>query len=143
MWVNAPTATGADLFHASASSGWCTPFLGLTAAGKPAAQVWEGVANGVAAANAITPNTWTHLAMTWSTTNGLRLYVNGVVAASNVAFNTYQASGQVDTGLLGNTSNPGCSTGLVAEVPYTGLMDSVQVYSRERTAVEVLADAQE
>jgi len=69
--------------------------------------------------------------------------VNGVVAASNVAFNTYQASGQVDTGLLGNTSNPGCSTGLVAEVPYTGLMDSVQVYSRERTAVEVLADAQE
>jgi hypothetical protein len=142
MWVNPPNATGGDLFDVHAPSGWCTPFLGLNATGHPAAQIWSPNSSGVTAPNVIATNTWTHLAETWSPTNGLRLYVNGALAASNAAITTYAASGEQDIAVLGEFTSAGCASSTVPDTAYAGLIDSVQIYSRERTAAEIQSDAQ-
>jgi hypothetical protein len=147
MWVNVPSlpATGATLAFVD-NGAWCTPFLGINAAGNPAAQVWMPNSHGVTAPAVIPTGTWVHLAQTWSPTNGLRLYVNGELAASDPTINTYAASGTVDTMTLGNWSlSTGCGNSplanLVPNVPYQGLLDSVQIYSRERTPGEIQSDA--
>ena len=85
----------------------------------------------------IPTNNWTHIVQTWSSSNGLRLYVNGGLYGS-ATMATYNAGAPPECISLG-TSVFGtyCNTGQIVMGKYFGALDEFYVYNRELTADEV------
>jgi len=103
------------------------------------AQIFNG-SGVVAISSSISKSVWSHVVQTWSTTNGLRLYINNVLVASQFNGATvYSASQQVNYLTLGNSlSGVGpCTAGSVNKTAYKGDMDDFQIYSRELCASDV------
>ena len=120
----------------SGSGGWCLPSIGFSSNGSIVAQSWLNAAVSVIGPQ-IPTNNWTHIVETWSSTNGLRLYVNGALYGSAVMA-TY-VIGQVSMCLFLGTSGFGtnCYTGQIVMGSYSGALDEFYVYNRELTATEV------
>jgi hypothetical protein len=80
-------------------------------------------------------NTWTHVAFTFSSTNGNTQYVNGVVIGSTGAVtssNYYASIMWLQIGYIF------CwSSGYISCNPYQGSVDELYVYSRELNASEI------
>ncbi len=139
MWVN-PSLQGGTLFHlssaATGSGAWCLPMIGFSSNGSIVAQTWEG--SSVSVMGPILPiNTWTHIVQTYSSTNGLQLYINGGLYGS-ATVTTYSASNLVMCVTLGSSGfGTNCQTGLISMGPYSGGIDEFYVYSREINALEV------
>ncbi|CAF4630332.1 unnamed protein product, partial [Didymodactylos carnosus] len=79
-------------------------------------------------------NTWTHVASTFSATNGLTLYVNGASVGST-AVSTYQISSVPMYATLGYGFSY-CEA-YVPCVAYQGGMDEFYAYRRELSASEI------
>ena len=118
--------------------GWCLPIIGLTSSNQIVSQNW----NWTGAVSVVGPvlqlATWTHVVTSYSSTNGVRLWVNGTLIGSSGPF-TYGPSTVANTISLGNSPNgpSGCATGSIAFGQFYGMLDEVRVYSRELTAAEV------
>ncbi|CAF4335733.1 unnamed protein product [Rotaria sordida] len=84
---------------------------------------------------------WAHIVEIWSSTNGLRLYVNNILVASTTAMATsYIASSVQNYVTLANSlSGTGnCGAGLLGSMsPYNGDIDEFRIYSRELTAADI------
>ncbi|CAF1527163.1 unnamed protein product [Didymodactylos carnosus] len=80
---------------------------------------------------------WTHIAQTWSSTNGLRLYINGYLYTSVTATTSTAGSAQNYVTLGTVLSGSGCSTGSISISQYYGAIDDFRIYSRELTATEI------
>jgi hypothetical protein len=85
-------------------------------------------------------SSWVLIVQTWSSTNGLNLYVNNTLVSSVVA-STFLGSGTTPNYLtLGNCLSgcSGCSNGLVSAAgAFTGAIDDWHVYNRELTSDDV------
>ncbi len=79
-------------------------------------------------------NVWTHVSVTYSLTNGLRLYVNGVYYGSTGAF-TFGNTGYIMYMQFGYVS--GCGSSSITNAGYQGSIDEVYVHSREISQSEV------
>jgi hypothetical protein len=118
--------------------------LGFAADGSIVAQVLTNNATVVTATGPVLTrsSSWTAIVQTWSSTNGLKLYVNNTLVSS-VTASTFLASGTTPNYLtLGNCLGgcAVCSNGLVgAPGPFTGAIDDWRVYSRELTVSDVCA----
>jgi hypothetical protein len=118
--------------------------LGFDSNGAIVAQVLETNNTIVTATGPIltVSSSWILIVQTWSSTNGLRLYVNNTLVSSVAAAN-FLGSGTTPNYLtLGNClSGCGvCSSGSVgAPGPFTGAIDEMHVYSRELTSSDVCA----
>ena len=134
-------------FFRLGTSNWCLPFIGFAGNGNLALQIWGGsTANYVL--GPIPPlNSWTHVVQTWSSANGLSLYINGALYGQNPLATTYAASGTANYLTVASTLQAipypasGCSsTGVLGGLGYyNGSVDELRVYSRELSAVEVCA----
>jgi len=85
-------------------------------------------------------NTWTHISMTYSTTNGIQLYVNGSFANINNASTGYLASGEFCTIIVGTCLQPTtCAVNQTKVVPaqFLGKIDELKVFSRELSENEI------
>ncbi len=107
-------------------------------------QKWDGLAfDNVALESFVLPlNTWTHVAATYSFTNGLRLFINGTLA--NMTSSNYYnaASGSLNIMSVGAcTPLVWCSNAQTRIVPsqYRGKIDEMRIYSRELTIAEIQA----
>ncbi|CAF2620043.1 unnamed protein product [Rotaria sp. Silwood2] len=137
-----PQSLSGTLVHVSNASdgtGWCTPFMGLTANLSLVAQVFNGTIQSLLGPS-ISLNTWYHVVQTWSPTNGLRLYVNRQMRNLPLA-TTFTASNESITYVtLGNglPSSEICPQGILnSTIPFTGAIDDFRVYSRELTSVDI------
>ena len=116
--------------------------LGFASNGAIVAQVLTSNATIVTATGPILPvsSSWIPIVQTWSSTNGLKLYVNNTLVSS-VAASTFLGSGTTPNYLtLGNCLSGcgGCSSGLVgAPGPFTGAIDDWRIYNRELTSSDV------
>jgi hypothetical protein len=88
LWVK-PQANAKILVHtsrnASGGDGWCVPLLGHDAGGHLVAQINfepDEKAFLVATGPVLKLNAWSHVVTTWSAADGIRLYVDGALAAS-------------------------------------------------------------
>jgi len=138
-WINPTADTGILYFASSAQNfgGSCVPYLGFSG-GQLVARVFNGTGDTTATAPTAPPTgQWSHVAETWSSSTGLTLYVNGAQVAQTSAPHNNTSSEPYMT--LSPGAN-GCNRG---EGVYSGLMDEVRVYSRVRTAAEVLADSKQ
>lgn len=149
LWIYPLSRTGGTIVHASGgytsdgvgSTGWCAPMLGFSSAGVLYAQSTSSTSTLVVLTGpTVTLNTWTFIAVTYSTTNGLRLYINSVLQNSTSAY-TFISSGSPNTITLGNgltgINNTYCPQGSIVSAQYQGYMDSFSLFSRELTAAYV------
>ena len=118
------------------------PFLGFADNGSFTDQINNGIGR-IAVQDptfSIPASFWSHVVQTWSSTNGLRLYINNVLVASRLASaTTYVASGNVMFLTLGNALNGRgyCDMGQVNALPYSGDIDDFRVYSRKLSENDV------
>lgn len=94
-WVNpAVGETDGEIIHLSSLSdggGWCLPPVKLVGS-KIASNSWSGSLVTATGLTTLQSGTWYHFAVTWDSTNGLRVFVNGKLEAKT-AQSTYVASG--------------------------------------------------
>ena len=138
VFIKPSVVTQGTILHVSGLAtglGWCIPMLGFTSAGAITAHGWSP--GGVSLIGpAIVVNQGTHVAVTYSSTNGLRLYVNGTQSGSSSSAYTYSAAGIPVTATLGSSlaGTSICSAGNIVMGQYYGYMDQFQLYSRELIA---------
>ena len=143
MWLR-PTTTvtnGGTILHISSQTngvGWCLPFIGLSSTGQIVLNAYNGTVITVTGP-VLTLNQWVHIVETYSITNGLRLYVNGVFIGQSSTF-TYLSSGLPMVATLGQslTGNICAHSGIVPG-PYTGHIDEFYIYSRELSQADITA----
>jgi hypothetical protein len=145
LWIQPQILSGTLIHLSTSSSGTgsaCFPLLGFASNGAIVAQVLTSNASIVAATGPVLPlaSSWVLIVQTWSSTNGLNLYVNNTLVSSVVA-STFLGSGTTPNYLtLGNCLS-GCSTcpnGLVSAAgAFTGAIDDWHVYNRELTSDDV------
>jgi hypothetical protein len=143
LWLRPTSLLGIVVHVSTNSSGkssWCMPFLGFASNGAIQAQILDNT-NVISIADptySVATSVWSHVVQTWSSTNGLRLYVNSVLVASE-SYSTYGASGLPDYITLGNglSGATNCPLGGITGSPYQGDMDDFRVYSRELSANDV------
>ena len=146
LWtkITAYTGVGTIIHVANAANGytngffsWCVPFIGLDSSNRLVAQVWNG--NAVSVVGSTLPlNVWTHVVETYSSTNGVTLYVNGIQVGTTGGA-SYTASGVPDYVLLGYYGSLGssCQAGSISPGQFTGVIDEFRIYSRELSLSDV------
>jgi hypothetical protein len=123
--------------------GYCFPFLGfVTSTQLLAAQVWDGGTAYYAIGPILPLNSWTHVVETWSSANGLNLYINGTLYATT-AVNNYGASGTPSYMTIASTmsayfTSGWCtSQGVLVWNYYNGAVDELRIFNRQLNATEV------
>ena len=147
LWIR-PTITtnGGTLARLSTNANGggaaCFDFLVFTAAGALVVQhmsVWGGMV--ALQGPLISVNVWTHLAVVYGSTDGLRLYVNGQLVVTTMTMGGVSAHSPMAPMYitLGNSSPLGpsvsiaCANGTIpiSPGPYNGLIDDFRLYNRE------------
>ena len=142
IWIRPTVVNRGTIINVSGTAaglGWCIPMLGFTSAGGINAHGWNSSPVTLTGPTAVT-NVWTHLAVTYSPVNGLRLYVNGTQWGPGSAPYNYTAANVSVTLTLGSSLNGTgiCTTGNITAGQYFGYLDQFELYSRELTASYVL-----
>ena len=142
LWVRPYSLLGTIVFVSSTAggTGWCMSFLGFATNGFIVAQILDTTVQAVYGPAMSTSSTWHHIVQTWSTTNGLRLYVDNLLVASKTSAIAYTASSASNYVLLANRPNNVCHYGGIGlQRDYHGDIDDFRVYSRELTIDDVCA----
>ena len=147
LWVKPASVKGATLVHSSTvadGTGWCVDFLGFSSTGHIVSTAWDNNDLEEVIGPIINVNNWTHIATTYSTANGVRLYVNGFLVGTTGS-KTYDASESVNILTLGNSlqgkplGSPGgtCNSQSIDPRVYYGMIDEFRVYAKELSIGEV------
>ncbi|CAF1136917.1 unnamed protein product [Rotaria sordida] len=147
LWIQPESRSGTLVHISTLSTGlglWCLSLIGFASNGTLVAQIYNGTTVLSVMASTLIPlssSFWTHIVQTWSSTNGLRLYIDNVLVASLPSATTFSASGitpnyaTLASSLLGSGS---CLAGAInATSPFTGGIDDFKIYSRELSATDV------
>ncbi len=141
LWIRPCVLAGTIVFVSDNSTGasWCIPFIGFASSGSLVAQIWTGSVRPTSGP-VLSTSVWHHVVQTWSSTNGLRLYVDNVLVATNTTVVTYSASATSDTIKLANRPNNACQEGPIGpQLAFYGDIDEFRIYSRELAADDVCA----
>lgn len=146
VWLYPTNTSGGTIVYANIPSDgtksgptWCLPIIGFTLSKQISVNSWNQSGN-VSLVGAVVPVlVWTHIATSYSPTNGLRLYINGTQYVSSSATFNFISSGIPMNLLIGSSLSDAnlCTTGMVAIGQYRGLLDEFRLYARELTALEI------
>jgi hypothetical protein len=125
LWIT-PASLAGTLVHLSDSSlgsGTCSSFLGFASNGSLIAQVL----------------TSTHVALTWSSPSGLRLFFDNVLIGSRTATTRVGNSAWLAYVTLASCLNRcgTCNAGQVSPGQFAGAIDDFRVYIRELTTTDI------
>jgi len=142
FWIYPYSINGGTLIQVSSTSnstGWCYSFMGLNYLGQITMLVYNSQPS-VLLGPILPVRTWTHLAETYSNTNGVQMYINGVLYARSAPV-TRSASNQNDYLNFGSYVNTYCGPGSnsIYPIAYNGIIDEFYVYRRELSAADVYA----
>jgi hypothetical protein len=145
FWIRPQTLSGTLVHLSTSSSGTgstCFPLLGFASNGTIVAQV---LISNTTIASVVGPilsvsSSWTAIVETWSSTNGLKLYVINTLVSSITA-STFLASGTTPNYLTFGNCLSGCGGCLGGSIgtpgPFTGAIDDLRIYNRELTSNDV------
>jgi hypothetical protein len=145
IWIKPTSVSGGTIIHvskcsSSCGSNWCLAFIGFTSSGEIAIQSWTGVYNSSLVAltgPVLSINVWTHIVQTYSSSNGMRLFLNGTLFSQSATF-VYSASDMPDFIYLGSYPLPVCvGTNVISMGQYYGLLDEFRLFARDLTPAEV------
>ena len=141
IWIKPAVQQKASIIHMSSLSdgtGWYWPILGLTSGNQLIAASWNGGV--VEVMGPVVPaNSWTHVAVTYRVSSGLRVYSNGSLSNTSALF-SITGSGTPNYLFVGSSraaANSTSWTNITGQ--YSGIVDEFRVYSRELTAGEINA----
>lgn len=163
LWIKPYAVNGSTLLHLSTNANGggaaCFDLLGFSTTGQLIANMYYDSRCCIAVCvichysrsigGPIIPiNTWTHIVLTYSSTNGMALYTNGTLRVFNDAFTSFHTNTNAFTTrpymTVGSPTAIGTMpTGCVVDTPalspgyYTGLIDELRIYSRELTMAEI------
>jgi len=144
MWVYPYSINGGVLVQVSQYSnatGWCYSLMGLNYLGQITMLVYDSNPP-IIVGPILSVRTWTHLALTYSSTDGVRMYINGVLFGTTGAI-PWGSSGVIDWLSIGsyvvNFCGPG--SGSIYPTPFLGAIDEFYVYRRELNASEIVSFA--
>ncbi|CAF1226781.1 unnamed protein product [Adineta ricciae] len=140
LWINPTSTSGGTLAHLSSKSdgqNWCFDVLGLSSSGNIVGAVRSGGSVQEVVGPTVSANIWTHVAITASTGNGVRLYVNGVSSGTKSIASIDTSAVAVFMTLGSPLQGTSCPKNSIVASVYQGLLDEYRVYSRELTAAEV------
>jgi hypothetical protein len=152
LWIKPDNTTpvGGSLVHVSSlqnGSGLCYDLLSLSSSGALIIQLMQAAAVVNGTIGPVMPtNVWTHIAVVFGTTNGLRIYINGLLSSTSlgvlqnqngVNFPQYVTLG--NNSPLGQLPGVSCRNGSVPVMPgpYRGAIDEFRIYSRELNNAEI------
>ena len=141
IWIKPTVMRKSSIIHMSEladGTGWCAPMIGMCNSSQPITFSFETNIVEVKGSS-ITINSWTHIAATYSLTNGLRLYINGSLYNASTPF-SFIAAGLPTHLIIGsprNGTNCGGPSGTNGQ--YVGAVDELRVYSRELNSTDVLS----
>ena len=147
LWVQPQLLTGTLVHLSSTATGTgshCFPLLGFDSSGALVAQVMTAVGSVVSVTGpilSVSTSTWVHVVQTWSSSNGLKLYVNNTMVSSAAAGSfvtsgttpNYLTLGDCLSGCSGSCTNGGISTA----GPHQGNVDEWRIYIRELSVADV------
>ena len=141
VWIRPYLAQRSSIMHGSSAAngtGWWRPLLGLTNTSRLMSYSSNGSAISVTGP-VVSANSWSHVAVTYSSTNGLRMYVNGTLFNSSAPF-VFMPSGTPMYLFAGNPG-PSIACGSILNVcgSYSGAVDELRVYSRQLTFADIVA----
>ncbi|QZQ55463.1 LamG domain-containing protein [Curtobacterium sp. TC1] len=141
VWFRTTVAGGQLIGFGSSQTGGSGQHdrkLYLNTSGQLAFGTYSGTTQVVTSPRAYTDGTWHHAVTTMSPTNGMRLYVDGALVASNAAFKApenftgyFRIGYDTVSGWPGSPANP----------YFTGSMRYAAVYGTELSATQVAAHA--
>ena len=136
LWINPTTTISCTILQISPYlTSSCQNLQGLySSLGITAQTMVQGYAWPIVYGPAVTVNTWTHIVVTYSLTNGLTLYQNGIWIGNTGGF-SFGSSGAISYLQLGYYT--ACSTYIMSNTAYQGSVDEVYVYSRQLSQSEV------
>ncbi|CAF2505339.1 unnamed protein product [Rotaria sp. Silwood2] len=141
MWIYPYSIAGGVLMQKtilqSTSGGWCYSLMGLSSLGQIVMIVYNAYVS-LIVGPILTVRTWTHLGYTYSTTNGLQMYINGQFIGTTGTV-SWSSSGRIDWLSIGCYVPSYCGPSVISGVPYLGAIDEFHVYRRELNASEILA----
>ncbi len=116
--------------------------IGFSNTGLLTIQTWSG--SSVYATSLINKrlplNIWIHVSMTYSTRNGIQLFVNGSLVNMNNNYTDYSASGEFCTIVIGTCLQPNACGGYQTEIvpsQFQGKIDELKIFSRELSTSEI------
>ncbi|CAF0949776.1 unnamed protein product [Adineta steineri] len=141
LWIY-PFVNDGTILQVSSSNGWCVPMIGFDISGRLTIQTMGS--NGIYAASltfdTLSLNQWTHVAMTYSTINGIQLFINGTFMVGNSTVTSYSASGQISTITIGTCLSPStCAINTTTIIPsqFHGKIDELQIFARELSLSDI------
>jgi hypothetical protein len=155
LWINPNNAaSGGSIAHVSilqnGNGSVCYDLLALTPTGNLLIQWMASATNVTGLLGPVIPsNAWTHVALAYGATNGLRVYIDGQLSVSTM--NTANLAWLNDNDplyiILGNISPFGSSAPIVCRVSgipyvpgsYVGGIDEFRLYNRELDNQEICA----
>ncbi|CAF1051646.1 unnamed protein product [Rotaria sordida] len=142
LWIRPHSLSGTIVYVSSTAvgAGWCLSFIGFATNGSIVAQIWNGPARTVFGPALSISSVWYHIVETWSSINGLRLYIDRVLIASDPSLVTYTASSASNYVRLANRPNNSCAFGEVGlTTAFYGDIDDFRIYSRELAIDDICA----
>ena len=142
IWIRPNTVAGGTIAHLSrtlAGAPWSMPILGFTNAGNIAAQVCATNSSVSLTGTTLSVGVCTHVAITYSPSNRLRLWINGTqttVSPSNFASSTIDEPVTMRFGASAGSAGV-CAAGAISMGQYAGLLDEFRLYSRELSAADI------
>ena len=143
LWLRPITSvtTGGTILHVSQynnGTGWCAQFIGLSSSGQIVAYVPGKIGAIQITGPVLTIDQWVHVVLTYSKSNGLRLYINGKVYGESARFIYAAADSVAMTVTLGQPLNGGsCDRGTIQSGHYRGEIDEFYIFSRELAKADV------
>ncbi|CAF4203509.1 unnamed protein product, partial [Adineta steineri] len=141
LWIY-PFVNDGTILQVSSSNGWCVPMIGFDISGRLTIQTMG--TNGIYAASLTSEtlplNEWTHVIMTYSTINGIQLFINGTFMVGNNTVTSYSASGQISTITIGTCPSPDtCAVNTTTIVPsqFQGKIDELKIFARELSLSDI------
>lgn len=151
LWINPDNTTnGGSVVHVSNlqnGSGNCYDLLTLTPTGAMVVQLMQttAIVNGIQG-SVIPVNAWTHVAIVFGASNGLRIYMNGQLttlspgslqATASVTYPQFITLGNISP--LGSFAITNCRSGSVPITPgaFEGAIDEFRLYNRELDNQEI------
>lgn len=142
LWLRPTLLSGTLVYVSRTATGhvWCMSMMGFASNGSIVVQIWTGTIQALFGLRLSTASVWYHIVQTWSSTNGLRIYINNILVVFEASATAYAASSASNFVTLANRPNNSCAWGAIGQPSaFYGDIDDFRIYSRELTADDICA----